>query len=149
MKRKYLLLILILPLVACSTSGTIDINNSDLVGAWNWTNTDGGIDFQIHETPESTGRTIQLVLNKNYTFSVIENGKEISTGTYQLIQKKSIYSGELERFIQFPISQHYSGIVTTGIIKITEMDTLEISDNNYDGISSAFDKIDEKIILHN
>ena len=127
---------------SCSSDEITEIDNSDLIGNWNWTTTDGGIGFNIHETPETIGKTIHLNLSKNYTFSITENGNEISNGTYVLIMKKSIYSGKLERFIQFPENYQYTGIVMKGIIKIYESNKLDISDNNYDGIGSGFVRIE-------
>ena len=79
---------------------------------------------------------------ENYKYSVTEDGTEISSGIYELTMKKSIYSGEMERFIQFPENQQYIGIVTRGIIRTYENKKLDISDNNYDGIGSGFEKIE-------
>jgi hypothetical protein len=142
MKNLIYLFILTLAISSCSSDNETEINNSDLIGEWNWTGTDGGIAAHIHETPETTGKIIHLNLNENYEFSVTENGTEISNGIYELNMKKSIYSGEIERFIQFPENQQYIGIVTRGIIKTYENNKLDISDNNYDGIGSGFVKIE-------
>ena len=134
--------ILILGIISCSSDEETIIDNPDLIGKWNWTNTDGGFAFHIHETPETTGKIIHLVLMENYRFSIIENGNEITHGTYELTMKKSIYSGNLERFIQFPKNVQYSAIVMSGIITTYETDKLNISDNYYDGIGSGFIKIE-------
>jgi len=134
-------MLILFTIFSCSSDEITEIDNSDLIGNWNWTNTDGGIGFNIHETPETIGKTIHLNLSKNYTFSITENYTEISSGTYELIMKKSIYSGELERFIQFTENYQYTGIVMQGIIKIDESNKLDISDNNYDGIGSRFVRI--------
>jgi len=142
MKNIIYLFILTLGIISCSSDNETEINNSDLVGEWNWTNTDGGIAAHIHETPETTEKIIRLNLMENYEYSVTENGTEISSGIYELTMKKSIYSGEMERFIQFPENQQYIGIVTRGIIKTYENNKLDISDNNYDGIGSGFEKIE-------
>ena len=142
MKNLIYLFILTFGIISCSSDNETEINNSDLVGEWNWTNTDGGIAAHIHETPETTGKIIRLNLMGNYQYSVTENGTEISSGIYELNMKKSIYSGEMERFIKFPENQQYIGIVTRGIIKTYENNKLDISDNNYDGIGSGFEKIE-------
>ncbi|EAR14022.1 hypothetical protein PI23P_05972 [Polaribacter irgensii 23-P] len=142
MKNLIYLFILTLGIISCSSDNTTEINNSDLIGEWSWTNTDGGIAAHIHETPETTGKIIHLNLIGNYEYSVTENGTKISSGIYKLIMKKSIYSGEMERFIQLPENQQYIGIVTRGIIKTYEINKLDISDNNHDGIGSGFEKIE-------
>ena len=142
MKNIIYLFILTLGIISCSSDNETEINNSDLVGEWNWTNTDGGIAAHIHETPETTGKIIRLKLMGNYEYSVTENGIEISSGVYELNMKKSIYSGEMERFIQFPENQQYIGIVKRGIIKTYDNNKLDISDNNYDGVGSGFEKIE-------
>ncbi|RPD91683.1 hypothetical protein EGM88_14500 [Aureibaculum marinum] len=142
MKKVIYLFVLTLGIISCNSDVETQISNSDLVGKWNWTNTDGGIGNNIHETPTTLGKTVHLTLMDNYHFSISENGNEISSGTYELTLKKSIYSGEMERFIQFPENQQYLGIVTRGIIKTYETNKLDISDNNHDGIGSGFIKIE-------
>lgn len=141
MKKLIYLFVLTLGIISCSSDDETDISNSDLVGVWNWTGTSGGLIY-FEETPETTGKTIHLTLMENYNFSITENGNEISSGTYELTMKKSIYSGEMERFIQFSENQQYTGIVNRGIIKTYETNKLDISDNNSDGIGSGFIKIE-------
>lgn len=141
MKKLICLFVLTLGIVSCSSDDETEIRNSDLIGIWNWTGTSGGLIY-FEETPETTGKTIHLTLMDNYNFSITENGNEISSGTYELTLKKSIYSGEIERFIQFSENQQYAGIVMRGIIKTYETNKLDISDNNYDGIGSGFIKIE-------
>lgn len=141
MKKLIYLFVLTLGIISCSSDDETEISNSDFVGIWNWTETSGGLIY-FEETPETTGKTIHLTLMDNYDFSITENGNEISSGTYELTLKKSIYSGEMERFIQFPENQQYTGIVNRGIIKAYETNKLDISDNNHDGIGSGFVKIE-------
>ncbi|MBJ7883112.1 hypothetical protein [Gelidibacter salicanalis] len=141
MKKLIYLFVLTLGIISCSSDDVKEIDNSDLIGKWNWTGTSGGLIY-FEETAETSGKTIHLTLMENYTYSITENENEISSGNYQLISKKSIYSGELERFIQFPENQQYTGIVMGGIIKTYELDKLDISDNNYDGIGSGFVRIE-------
>ncbi|RXG17819.1 hypothetical protein DSM03_101518 [Leeuwenhoekiella aestuarii] len=142
MKNLIYVFILALGMISCSSDDQTRIDNSDLIGDWNWTNTDGGIGFHIHETPETTGKIIHLNLKGNYEFSVTENGTEISNGTYELIMKESIYSGKMERLIQFPENEQYLGFVKTGIINSYKNEKLNISDNNADGIGSEFVRIE-------
>lgn len=141
MKKLIYLFVLTFGIISCSSDDETEISNSDFVGIWNWTGTSGGLIY-FEETPETTGKTIHLTLMDNYDFSITENGNEISNGTYELTLKKSIYSGETEKFIQFPENQQYTGIVNRGIIKTYETNKLDISDNNPDGIGSGFIKIE-------
>jgi|TARA_B110000902_G_C13880992_1_gene426689 hypothetical protein len=141
MKKLIYLFVLTLGIISCSSDNETEISNSDLIGIWNWTGTSGGLIY-FEETPETTEKTIHLTLMENYNFSITENGNEISSGNYELTIKKSIYSGEMERFIQFPENQQYTGIVNRGIIKTYETNKLDISDNNTDGIGSGFIKIE-------
>jgi hypothetical protein len=142
MKKLIYVFILTVAIISCSSDDETKIDNSDLIGKWNWTNTNGGIGAHIHETPGTTGKTIHLNLMENYNYSITENGTEISSGIYELIMKKSIYSGEMDRFIQFSKNQQFTEIVIKGIIKTYETDKLDIYDNKYDGIGSEFIKIE-------
>ena len=137
---KNLLYIFAFALISCASSQINQIDNSDLTGTWTWTNTDGGFGNHIHKTPEKLGKSVQLTLLKNYQFSISENGVTISKGTYSLAMKKAIYSNQQERFVQLSDDFKYDGIVLSGIIKLSKANTLEISDNNYDGLGSTFER---------
>lgn len=142
MKRIITIFILAIGFISCSPNDEIKIDNSDLVGTWNWISTDGGLANQIHETPASTGKIIKFHLKKDYTYSIIKNENEILNGSYKLSIKKSIYSGKMVRYIQYSENKNLQNIVINGIITIYETNKLDISDNNYDGIGSGFEKID-------
>lgn len=142
MKKMVYLFVLTLGIISCSSDDEIKINNSDLVGIWNWYSTDGGIAYHIHENPESTGTEIELHLNSNYSYEIIENGTEISNGTYELSMRESIYSTEQERFITYSESYQNQNVVISGIIRIISSDTLTIADNYVDGVGSGFKKIE-------
>ncbi len=95
------LYILTFGVISCSSDEETAINNSDLIGNWNWTSTGGGFSGDLNETPTTTGKTYNLNLNANYTYSLLENQTEISSGTYELTIRESIYSQETERFIKY------------------------------------------------
>ncbi|MFV5701234.1 hypothetical protein ACM55F_05115 [Flavobacterium sp. XS2P12] len=146
MKKIIIIFIFSIGFISCSSNDETKIENSDLIGKWNWISTDGGFAFHIHEKP-TIGNPFQLSLMKNYAYSIAQNGNEVESGTYELVIKRSIYSGEMERFIicyaknqqlQNVVPVH--NVVINGIIEVYETNKLEISDNNYDGIGSKFAK---------
>lgn len=141
MKKLIYLSLVIIGIISCSAEKTNKVANADLTGTWTWTQTSGGIAGHINETPETTGKNIELTLNPDYTYSLSENGKKISSGSYSLVMKESIYSAEEERFISFNNDfEHPDAVVISGIIRVTDANTLSISDNNYDGIGSRFER---------
>ena len=143
MKKITFLYILVFGIISCNLDDNKRIDNSDLIGKWNWVSTKGGINGNINETPASTGKIIHLSLKNDYTFSIIENGNEISNGTYEITMKRSIYSGEIERYIKLEtIDQQNIGFVKNGIVSAFQSQTLQISDNFYDGIGSTFEKME-------
>ena len=144
MKKLIYLFILTLGLISCSSDDETKIDNSDIIGKWNWTNTDGGIGNHIHETPTSTNKTIILILEKDYTYSIIKNGIEISTGTYELSMKESIYSQDLEKFISYSDEEieHLPSVLGGRIIRVYETNKLDVSNNFEDGVGSGYEKIE-------
>ncbi|MGF1558912.1 MAG: hypothetical protein ACFCUL_07475 [Flavobacteriaceae bacterium] len=137
------LFILTFGVISCSSDEETAINNSDLIGNWNWTSTGGGFSGDLNETPITTGKTYNLNLNANYTYFLLENQTEISSGTYELTMRESIYSQETERFISYSDSfEQPQSLVISGVIRAFENTNLSISDNNHDGIGSIFEKIE-------
>lgn len=143
--RKYITLLLVaINLISCSADEDDKAINSEFVGKWNWTGTHGGLNFHIHATPESEGTILQLNLMQNFTFSILKDGKEVGTGKYELTLTKSIYTGEMEKYIICDLSTIQQGeyFVTQGIITIDQKNKLSIDDNNYDGVGSGFERIE-------
>lgn len=144
MKKIILFLVLTIGSVSCNADGESEITNSTLVGKWNWVSTDGGIANNIHATPASTGNAVQLNLMKNYKYTLTQNGNEVESSTYELVPEKSIYSGEMEKYIRCTPTENKShqSVVINGIIKVHETNKMTISDNNYDGIESQFERVE-------
>ncbi len=140
MKKIIFILTLTFGILACSSDDIINIDNSDLIGVWNWTNTDGGFGYHIHETPTSTGKQIVLNIKGNSIYVITENGNEVSNGTYEISLRESIYSGEMKRFITFSTEYQNQNIVLAGLIRILENNKLTIADNNVDGVESKYEK---------
>ncbi len=143
MKKIIYILMVTLGVMSCNAGDDRRMTSSDLIGKWNWTSTDGGINGDIHETPTTTKKTIYLTLKADYTFLITEKGNETSSGNYILTMKESIYSGQMERYITLETTdQQAVGFVKNGIVNIDKNQILQISDNNYDGIASRFKKIE-------
>jgi hypothetical protein len=143
MKKIILILVLIIGL-SCNADGENETTNSNLIEKWNWVSTDGGIANNIHTTPVSTGKAVQLNLMKNYKYTITQNGNEVESGIYELVLEKSIYSGEMEKYIRCTPTENtpHESVVINGIIKIYETNEMTISDNYYDGIGSKFIKVE-------
>jgi len=147
MKNLICLLLVTAGMIACSSDNSDDNtrnNNSDLIGQWNWTNTDGGIGFTIHETPESTGTNFQLLLNADFSYSFLENGTEVSKGTFQITLKESNLTNEMENFISYSDSfdQPENIVVLGRIFTLENTNILTIDQDANDGIGSRFEKIE-------
>jgi len=67
------------------------LSNQDLIGSWTWKKSTGGIDGRT-ETPESTSKTIKLVIS-NDAVKIYENGNLKSESNYKLQIKESIDGG--------------------------------------------------------
>jgi len=140
MNKIIYIFILTLGVISCSSDDETRIDNSDLIGNWNWTNTDGGIGFHIHETPNSTGKIVELNIKDNNHYVIKENGNEVSNGTYEVIMKESIYSVEMERFIVYSAEYQNQNTIMSGIIRVLENNNLSIADNYVDGVESKYVK---------
>ncbi|HKJ78177.1 MAG TPA: hypothetical protein VKA10_01525 [Prolixibacteraceae bacterium] len=92
--KKHIFTALVLMLIAISCSEGIEINTSEyeFVGDWNWISTDGGLVFNIHETPQTADKSIQLKLTDDSKYSVLENNVVVASGTYEIMPENSIYS---------------------------------------------------------
>ena len=138
MKKLLIIPFLLFLIFSYDKNDVIDNLDYNIIGEWNWIGTDGGMAFHIHETPESTGKSIQIKLTNDYEFTLTENDNVILNCTYELTLEKSIYSGELEKFIKLSENYQNKNIVVNGIIAFISNDTLTIADNSYDGIGSGF-----------
>ena len=132
--------VFILLLISCTKEDTLPINNADLLGKWTWTATVGGTGNSIDKTPASTEKTVELILNQNNSYSILENNVEISSGTFELKMKKSIYKKNTEPFISYSKNEQVSDVVLTGVLRVKSTGDLSILDNKTDGIKSDFKK---------
>ena len=138
MKKLLIIPFLLYLIFSCDKNDVIDNLDYNVIGEWNWTRTDGGMAFHIHETPESIEKSIEIKLTNDYEFTLTENDNVILNCSYELSLEKSIYSGELEKFIKLSENYQNQNIVLNGIVAVISNDTLTISDNSYDGIGSTF-----------
>ncbi|MTH16501.1 hypothetical protein [Flavobacterium sp. LC2016-01] len=145
MRKIITLFILAIGLISCSSETDANSGKSGIYGKWNWEGTNGGIAFHLHSTPASTGNSIQLSLNKDNTFSITKNGKITASGNYDITMQKSIFTGEMEKFITCNITENLQeplDVTIRGIITNSESNKLEIAENNPDGIGSGFVRIE-------
>lgn len=143
MKKITFLLLLAIVFISCTADDKLKIDSSEIVGVWNWTSTDGGMAFNIHETPESTGNEYQLILNSNYSYSLLENGNTISSGTFELSMRESQLFNRASKFITFSGDiEEADNLVLNGMITRTDQETLTIANDFPDGIGSTFSKIE-------
>ncbi|WP_205410281.1 hypothetical protein [Aquimarina longa] len=133
------MLTIIFTLVSCTKEDSLP-SNSDILGKWNWTSTKGGVGNNIDKTPTSTEKTVVLILNKNNTYSILENSSEISNGAYEVKTKKSIHKKDMERFILYSKNVQVSNVIVSGVLKVQSSNSLKILDNNADGLHSDFKK---------
>jgi hypothetical protein len=90
MKRFFQLMLFIIPLMSCTTDKII-VENSSIIEKWNWIESTGGI-AGITQTPQSTGKTIQLEITKTKVIKYI-NGKFDSELNYTIKSGTSIFGG--------------------------------------------------------
>lgn len=118
-------------ITGCSKKVEKSSVGESLVGTWRWVSTDGGFAFQIHETPITTGRNIDLNISSDGKYSVYTNGTLTSNGTYVLETRKCIHDHTDKPFVNFSSDYDF-------MIEKIDMENLEVSDEAYDGIGSAY-----------
>lgn len=119
--------------VSCQTDNKILINDTGIAGEWEWIRTDGGIAYHIHETPASTNENIEWILTDKRRYSIHINGTLTSEGTYSLEKRKCIHSHKDKLWIDFSSPSDMDMMIEN-----VDAETLELSDEMYDGIGSQF-----------
>jgi len=108
---------------------------NEVADAWHWMRTDGGIGYNIHETPSSTGNDINLQLTGDNKYAFYINGVLTSEGTYIIKYQNSIVDHQDKPVIDF------SNVADRDMmIEKISNDSLVLSDNCYDGIVSVYTK---------
>jgi hypothetical protein len=129
----YLTALITLTAASCQDEGTKNNERSGLAGTWEWLSTDGGI-AGMHYTPSSTGKTMTLTITSDLKFYRYENNVLQAQGTYALSERKCIHTGENKPMLVFSDLQNLT-------VENEISDTLELSDENYDGMNSTFKRI--------
>jgi hypothetical protein len=137
MKKSVIILLsgvlLICLALGCSKQTGLSVSEVQLHGSWNWVQTDGGIAYNVHETPASTGKNIILEFRKNNTCVITINGRVTGSGSYQLKTVTSIYDGKEKQLIEFADLRENLILSITGT-------SLTLADNAYDGLTSIYQK---------
>jgi hypothetical protein len=120
---------------SCEEDGERGGGYGPLIGDWEWVRTDGGIGYNIHGTPASTGLNIHCKFTTNRTYSRYVNNVLESEGSYSLESKTCIHSGEKKLMIHFSDP----GQPEMMIENIT-VESLSLSDECFDGIGSEWTK---------
>ena len=124
-------LLLLTMFSSCTDNNNSSSVNKSIVGTWSWVKTDGGIAFNIHDTPESTGKNIDINFFDNSRYFVYTNGVLSEQGTYRLGSKISIVDHSTKTTVQFSKGEEMM------IEKIDGLN-LELSQNANDGIGSSY-----------
>jgi hypothetical protein len=132
------LLIAMIALVAVSCSKpTSELPQADVAGVWLWTRSDGGIGNNIHYTPATTGKDVTLKLTENQYF-FYSQGQLTSQGTYTLESRRCIHDGGQKTTINFSACPDQA-------IHVLNANTLELSDEAYDGIVTQYRRAEVSI----
>jgi len=134
--KNFLLPVLLAIIIAggslgCDKQNALLAASENLSGKWNWESTDGGIAYNIHNTPASTGNTRQLEFKAENTYTFYLNGAVESKGTYQITREKSIADGTDKNVINFSADRKLM------ILSLTS-NSLLVTDNNFDGTTSLY-----------
>lgn len=104
-----------------------------LKGTWIWVRTDGGLANHIHQTPANTGMSMELKFDAGNRYFIYTNGALISEGSYLLQERNCIHDHTDKTYIDF---SNDPGM----LVEKLDHQTLELSDNAYDGIGSLYQR---------
>lgn len=130
--KKLIFILSLFLIFSCSENDTsLPVDN--VPGLWTWQSTKGGIANNINDTPASTGKTETLELRSDNTYTYKTDGIITSSGTFTIIDKKSIYSGENKKWIDFSNNEDR-------VIFYSTEHVLQLADNNTDGLVYTYSK---------
>lgn len=123
---KKIITLILIGILAFSCSNDDDSTNTQLTGNWNWVESSGGISYHT-ETPESTGKTVNLKITDNAIERYV-NG---------ILDYKSNYTIESinDNGQQFQVITFDNQIIPLLIIDLTK-NTLKFREYN---VSDGFD----------
>jgi len=110
-------------------------NTSSIYGNWEWTNTDGGLANQIHETPANTGKQILLSIQSDNTFTITTNGVVTAQGTINITTATCIHDAKTKQVIQFSHGLHQQLMIEQQTVN-----ALVLSDEAHDGLGYTYTK---------
>lgn len=135
-KLSFLLVFVALFTFSCTKEEVVATEaSSSLAGEWRWVSSTGGI-AGTTTTPTSAGYERKLVLTSDFKFSRYKNAALEKSGTYEIIQAKSIYKAELVDFIKFSDG-------TSSVIMTQSASELSLADNFYDGFGEVYQRINK------
>ncbi|UKJ08612.1 hypothetical protein [Solitalea lacus] len=118
-----------------------------LTGTWEWESTDGGIAFNIHQSPTTTDKNVLLIFKPKRHYSIFVNNKLVEEGSFTFTKQKCIHNHSEKPVIQLNKTINTEpGVNIPAVIKMIENldeNTLTFSDENYDGIGSSFKRINK------
>ena len=112
--KKILVLFIIVSFISCSHDDTS--STSELIGAWNWTTSIGGIDGRT-ETPESIGKTISIEFTDTMFRKFVDGVLEIET-SYTIETGPSIRSTEHIEVIVYTNGMKQSFTITSSELSL-------------------------------
>lgn len=112
--------------VGCDKGSSVNPVAKSILGRWQLTGMRGGLTDGIIPLPEGT---IVYTFSADGTYSVSPG---IGSGNYQIIQQKSIFDGKMHPFLSFGSNTTGGGLVDI------KNDTLSISDNHVESVSSTY-----------
>jgi hypothetical protein len=104
-----------------------------LAGTWEWVRSDGGIAYNIHETPASTGENIEWKFASDRSYTIFVKDVLRSEGSYSLERKECIHSSAKKLMIHFS-----DPLQPDMMIESVNAGSLFLSDECFDGIASEF-----------